>query len=109
MKLTLILISILFPAVLTAQDYAVLFIPDSLVKSADVVKRNEEYVLTIKSSSKFTVYEKHTYTILNSSASNYAHYSAFYDKFNSINAVSGKLFNAWGKQIKHSRKADWQD
>lgn len=72
-----------------AQDYNTLLIPDSLVKSADVVKRNEEYILTIKTSSKYSLYEKHAYTILNAEGSNYAGYVCSYDKFSSINSISG--------------------
>ena len=97
------------PCLIQAQDYNAFFIPDSLVKSADVVVRNEEYTLTIKSPSKYTLYEKHAYTILNSAGSNYAGYVSYYDKFRSINVVSGKMFNRAGKQIKHSKKSDWKD
>jgi hypothetical protein len=109
MKPFILLFSILVPACMLAQDYNAELIPDSLLKSADVVKRNEEYILTIKSPSKHIIYEKHTYTILNSSGSNYAHYLSYYDKFSSINSVTGKLFNKTGKQIKHSKKSDWKD
>jgi hypothetical protein len=92
-----------------AQEYNAFIIPDTLRKSADVVKRNEEYILTIKSAAKFTVYEKHTYTILNSSGSSLANYVTYYDKFTNINSVSGRLFNSMGKQLKHSKKSDWKD
>ena len=109
MKSTILLLLNFLPVFMQAQDYNTLFIPDSLVRSADVVTRNEEYILTIKSPSKYVLYEKHTYTILNSDGSNYASYVSHYDKFRSINAVSGKLFNSSGKQIKHSKKGDWKD
>lgn len=92
-----------------AQEYNVLLIPDSLRKGADVVKRYEEYVLTIKSPAKYTLYEKHAYTILNSSGNGYSRYLTNYDRFTSINSVSGKLFNMMGKEIKHSKKNDWKD
>lgn len=91
------------------QDYNALLIPDSLRKGADIIERDEEYILTIKSVSKFSVYEKHTYTILNAAAAKYARYVTGYDKFCSINSVSGKLFNSSGKQLKHSKKSDWKD
>ncbi len=109
MKCIPLALFLLLPAVISAQEYNTLFIPDSLRKAADVVKRNEEYILTIKSPSKFTVYEKHSYTILNSSGSSLANYVTFYDKFTHINSVSGKLFNSVGKQVKHSKKSDWKD
>lgn len=92
-----------------AQEYNTLLIPDSLKKGADVVKRDEEYILTIKSPSKYTEYERHVYTILNSDASQYATYKTSYDKFSSINSVSGKLLNSMGKEIKHTKKSEWID
>ena len=54
-------------ALVHAQGYNALFINDSLRKGADVIKRNEEYILTIKSPSRYTLYEHHVYTILNPS------------------------------------------
>ncbi|MBC7890043.1 MAG: DUF3857 domain-containing protein [Ferruginibacter sp.] len=109
MKLIFFIFSICISGLTKAQEYNALFIPDSLRKGADVVKRSEEYILTIKTSSKYTVYEKHVYTILNAAASHYADYITHYDKFCSINSVSGKLFNMMGKEIKHSKKSDWKD
>src|SRR5664279_1097285 len=109
MKIIALLGCILFSGILKAQDYNAFFIPDSLQTGADVVKRDEEYVLTIKSPSKYTVYERHAYTILNAAAGKYADYVTSYDKFCSINSVSGKLFNSMGKEIKHTKKSDWKD
>ncbi len=92
-----------------AQEYDALFIPDSLLKGATVVNRDEEYILTIKSSSKYTLYERHVYTILNEGANEYAGYKTFYDKFCNINFVTGKMFNLLGKEIKHTKKSEWTD
>ncbi|MEP6583245.1 MAG: DUF3857 domain-containing protein [Ginsengibacter sp.] len=94
---------------LKAQGNNAFIIPDSLRKGADVVKRDEEYILTIKSPAKFTIYEKHVYTILNSAANKYGDYETSYDKFSSINSLSGKLFNSMGKELKHTKKNDWTD
>ena len=109
MKFFLLAGFIFFPALIKAQDNNALFIPDSLRKDADVVNRDEEYVLTIKSPSKYTVYEKHVYTILNSAASEYADYKTYYDKFCTINSISGRMFNYMGKEIKHTKKSEWKD
>lgn len=92
-----------------AQFYNALLIPDSLRKNADVVKRSEEYVLTIHSPTKYTIYEKHAYTILNASAQEYARYVTYYDKYSSINSVSGTLYNMMGAEVKHLKKKDWTD
>ncbi len=96
-------------SVTQAQEYSALLLPDSLVKGADIIKRSEEYILTIKSPAKFSLSEKHAYSILNSSAIGYASYQSYYDKFSSINNLSGKLFDKWGKQLKHTKKSDWKD
>lgn len=92
-----------------AQVNDVSYIPDSLRKGADVVKRDEEYILTIQSTSKYTIYKRHVYTILNSEANQFAGYKTSYDKFCSINSVSGKMFNAMGKETKHTKKNEWTD
>jgi Domain of Unknown Function with PDB structure (DUF3857)/Transglutaminase-like superfamily len=109
MKSISILILVLLSFMAKGQVNNVSSIPDSLLTGADVVNRNEEYILTIKSASKYTVYEKHVYTILNSAASEFAVYKTNYDKFCSINSVSGKLFNAIGKETKHTKKSEWSD
>ncbi|MES2847502.1 MAG: DUF3857 domain-containing protein [Bacteroidota bacterium] len=109
MRLSLTIIISFLSFMVKAQEYSALLIPDSLRKGADVVKRYEEFVLTIKSPAKYTLYEKHVYTILNEAASHYGVYTTHYDKFCSINAVEGKLYNMMGKEIKHTKKKDWKD
>ena len=109
MKRMLFFLSFGLASVTQAQEYSALLLPDSLVKGADIIKRSEEYILTIKSPAKFSLSEKHAYSILNSSAIGYASYQSYYDKFSSINNLSGKLFDKWGKQLKHTKKSDWKD
>ncbi len=109
MKTLLVLLFCLLFAVANAQEYSMLLLPDSISKGSDLVKRSEEYVLTIKSAAKFSLSEKHVYTILNSAGLEYASYQSYYDKFSSINSLSGKMFDRWGKQIKHTKKGDWKD
>ncbi len=109
MKFTILLFTVFIYGFAKAQEYSAFLIPDSLRKDADVVKRSEEYILTIKSSSRYTLYEKHVYTILSPVLQRYARYTTHYDKFTSINTVSGKLYNSIGKQIKSTKKSDWED
>ncbi|MCW3092723.1 MAG: hypothetical protein JWP81_3792 [Ferruginibacter sp.] len=109
MRLIVFFLAVSISVTCKAQEYNALLVPDSLRKGADVVKRYEEYILTIKSPSRYLVYEKHAYTILNAAARRYADYVTSYDKFCSINSVSGKLFNSMGKETKHSKKSDWKD
>ena len=51
MKFTVLFFAVFIYGFAQAQEYNAFFIPDSLRKDADVVKRSEEYILTIKSSS----------------------------------------------------------
>ncbi len=104
-----VFLSGLFVSLAYSQEYNTLFIPDSLRKNADVVSRYEEYVLTIKSPAKYTLSEKHAYTILNRAATGFAGYTTYYDKFCSIVSLEGKLFNITGSEIRHTKKNDWKD
>jgi Domain of Unknown Function with PDB structure (DUF3857)/Transglutaminase-like superfamily len=109
MKPSLFIFSLFIFCSSKAQEYNALLIPDSLRKGANVVKRSEEYILTVKSPSRYSLYEKHAYTVLNAKANGYATYVTYYGKLSSINYVSGKLFNMMGKEVKHSKKSDWKD
>ena len=109
MRSSVLFFLLMMSCVVRAQDYSSLLIPDSLIKGADVVNRDEEYIVTIKSPLKYTQYERHVYTILNSDANQYANYVTSYDKFCNINFVSGKMFNLMGKEIKHTKKSEWTD
>jgi Domain of Unknown Function with PDB structure (DUF3857)/Transglutaminase-like superfamily len=97
------------PAVLFAQSYNVLLIPDSLKKNADVVVRYDERIMEIKSPGKATVKERHTYTILNEAGARYGNYSSYYDKFTSINYITCTLYDPFGKELKRVKKKDMQD
>jgi hypothetical protein len=94
---------------LSAQDFNVLAIPDSLRRGAHSVKRLEEYVIDIKSPGKARVYERHVYTIMNSNAGHLATYRAYYTQFVRINSVTGVLYSSSGKELKRLKKKDWQD
>jgi transglutaminase-like putative cysteine protease len=97
------------PALLYAQSYNVSLIPDSLKKDANVVVRVDERILEIKSPATATVRERHVYTVLNESGSKFGSYTSYYDKFTSINNMSGTLYDATGKELKHVKKKDMQD
>ena len=55
MKLKLLVIYLSICCNLKAQEYNALLIPDSLRKGANVVKRSEEYILTVKSPSRYSL------------------------------------------------------
>ena len=91
------------------QSYNVSLIPDSLTKDANAVKRYDEFRIEIKEPGKAKTYERHAYTILNEAGDRYAAYYSAYDRFNDINAISGSLFDAAGKELKNVKKKDIED
>jgi len=109
MKKVMIILIVLMPIGLYAQEYNVISIPDSLKTNAHVVKRYEEKIFEIKSPGKATEHERHVYTILDEDGDSYAKYRSWYDKFTSINYISGKLYNPSGKEMKHVKTKDMQD
>lgn len=92
-----------------AQSYNVLLIPDSLKKNARAVVREDEYILEIKSPARAITKEHDVYTILNENGDNIGGFSSEYGRFTSINAISGYLYDAMGKELKHVKKKDMED
>ncbi len=105
----LLLIIVLFPLFVAAQNYNVNQIPDSLKNGADVVKRLEELWVTIKSPSKATIKHKYAITVLNEAGDGFAYYSNSYDKLQSLQDITGHLYDADGKELKKVKKKDIQD
>lgn len=90
-------------------QYPVAVIPDSLTKDARVVTRLDEKTIELKSPGKASVHEHHVFTIMSESGKAFGSYVADYDKFKSLNDVSGTLYDANGKEIKHVKKKDFAD
>ncbi|MCY7291708.1 MAG: DUF3857 domain-containing protein [Ferruginibacter sp.] len=91
------------------QKYNVSSIPDSLKKNADAVKRFEELKVTIKSKSKGIIFHKYAITILNEEGAKFALYQNDYNKLQSLENISGHLYDASGKEIKSVKKKDISD
>ena len=98
-----------FPLILSAQQYSVGLIPDSLKNHADVVTRMTEVIYEIKSPSRAIEHEHHIYTILNESADYLGEYRTHYGSFNNIQFVSGNLYDEAGKKIRHFKTGDMSD
>ncbi len=92
-----------------AQNYSVLFIPDSLTKHANAVKRYEEYRVIIKSADKVIIKHKYAITILNEAGDDHAQYYNSYDKLNDLSNIDGNLYDAMGKKLKNVKKKDIED
>ena len=91
------------------QKYNASTISDSLKKNADAVKRFEELRVTIKSKSKAVIVHKYAITILNEEGAKFALYQNDYDKLQSLENISGHLYDASGKEIKSVKKKDIAD
>ena len=92
-----------------SQKYNAATIPDSLRKNADAVKRFEELRVNIKSKSKAIVTHIYAITILNEEGAKFASYQNYYDKLQSLENISGHLYDAAGKEIKSVKKKDIAD
>ncbi len=107
-KLVLVFAVFFIIAKIHAQ-YPVAAIPDSLRKDTRVVTRLSEKIFEIRSPGKATVHEHYVYTILNETGKNFGGYYTDYDRFKSINDLTGTLYDASGKEIKHIKKKDFAD
>jgi hypothetical protein len=102
-------IGILFTFQSSAQDYSILKIPVELLKDANLIKRNETVEINIKDAGHAIIKRTYAYTILNDKGDPYAEFTSYYDKFQSIDDIEGKLFDATGKELKKVRKKDISD
>lgn len=109
MKQLFIAIFMLAASVVHAQGYDVSLIPDSLKENANAVKRFEVLEVIIKSPSKAVVKHKWAVTILNEQGFKYSWYHNSYDKLQSLEDISGKLFDASGKHLKSIKKKEISD
>ncbi len=84
-------------------------IPDSLTRSANVVKRVDETVVQVKSISKAIIYRKYAYTILNESGQPYASFADIYGRFRHINTITGTLYDKDGNKVRQVKHRDIYD
>lgn len=91
------------------KPYDIKLIPDSLSKNANVVKRVDETIFTVKSLEKIVTYNKVAYTILNEKADNYGYTYESYDKLQDINIFDATLFDADGNKIRSVRRNEVKD
>jgi hypothetical protein len=94
---------------LHAQSYNVALIPDSLKKDARAIVREQEYILEIKSPGKAIEKRHYVFSIFNESGDDMGGYVSGYDKFTSINSLSGTLYDERGKETKRFKKKDMED
>ncbi|MEJ7609669.1 MAG: DUF3857 domain-containing protein [Ferruginibacter sp.] len=109
MKSFLIALFFLIGGYCSAQDYAVSLISDSIKQNADAVKRSDELKVIIRSPSSAIVRRRYAITILNEAGADEAVYENYYNKMQSLENISGQLYDAAGRQIKSVKKKDISD
>jgi len=89
--------------------YKVADIPKELKEKARAVIRNEEKIFEVTSISKGTLKVTYAITVLNKNGLDDANFTEFYDKFRTISAIKGRVFDEYGEQIKRIPSEDIQD
>ncbi|MEO6455136.1 MAG: DUF3857 domain-containing protein [Ginsengibacter sp.] len=88
-------------------NYAASILPENLKKDANAVYRLDERTLDIQSSAKYTFTTHEVITLLNKDAAYHLHQRLHYDKFNKIENVVFKIYDAGGDLIKTYQKKDF--
>lgn len=94
---------------LSAQQYNVLLIPDSLKKNANAVIRTDETQIIIKDIGKAIIQHKYAITILNEAGKKYSVYFNSYSDLTDLHDIDGNLYDAFGKHLKNVKKKDIGD
>jgi len=89
--------------------YPVSAIPEKLLKGANVVKRMEEYEVTVNSLDEMIVRHKYALTIMNENGDDYAPLVEYYDKLNQVRSIEGSLYDSHGVLLKKLKNKDVLD
>ncbi len=103
---------LLMPALAFAggdEDWSVAKISPALIKNANAVLRYEETIFQIKSTKSAVQKYHYVITILNENGDRWAEFTEWYDKMRSLSSIEGRLYDAWGKQLKKVKGKEMQD
>ena len=109
MKMRHLFLLLLLPFGAMAQNYSVSQIPDSVRKGARAILRESEVILEVRSPGKIIEKELKVYTVLSPGGDNLGGFSSGYGMFNTIDGVSGTLYDSLGKVVKKARRKDMED
>lgn len=90
-------------------EYAVSHIAPHLLKNANAVLRTQDIRFEIKNTRETTRHVHYVVTILNENGERWAEFLEYYDRYNTIDAMEGGLYDGNGKLLKKIRKRDLQD
>lgn len=108
MRKILPIVMLLFGEAVYCQNWEVAGIPESMKQSANVVVREENQLLDIKSIDKAFVKNYEVYTILNEKGKERLQIVEITDPFHSLEDLSVKMYDADGKLLKKYNKKDMQ-
>ena len=92
-----------------AQEFATTKITPVLRKNANVIIRNDETTIDVKSETKVAVNYKTVFTILNKQGNDYNTLAAYYDKESALSDIKAVLYDSLGFKIKEYSKSDFAD
>ena len=90
-------------------DYATKNIPATLLPHANSVMRDYSMQIDIISQTEVDIKEHYVLTILNDKADKYAHHAEYSSKLNSIESISGYVYDANGDEVKKIKQSDFMD
>ncbi len=90
-------------------DLSILTLPKELKEGANLVVRNKETVIDVKSVDQMTIKETYVVTVLNKIGHQRLLTAEGYDDHSRITSLEAKVYNAFGKEIKKFRKGDFID
>ena len=88
--------------------YSILALPETLKTNANAVFRLDEEVIEINSPSKYTCKTHQVITLLNNDAARYLNYRLPYNKFEKIENVEIKIYDADASLIRQYHKKDFK-
>ena len=92
-----------------AADLIALTIPAELKEDANMVVRNQEMVINVKSVDQMTIKNVSVVTVLNKVGHQRLSTAVGYDNHSKISSLEARVYNAFGKEIKKFRKNDFID
>ncbi|NOU37374.1 MAG: DUF3857 and transglutaminase domain-containing protein [Ferruginibacter sp.] len=95
--------------IFATNKYDVRLIAPELTKNANIVKRDEDIFVEIKSIGKAYIYTKYAITILNAAGDYASLFYKSYDKLRNVSNIEATLYDDYGEKIKSLKKNDVQD
>lgn len=90
-------------------DLIFLTVPPELLENSNMVIRNNDLTVDVKSIDQMTITNKMVVTVLNKVGHEYVNTAVFYDDHTKVMGAEARIYDALGKEIKKFRKGDFTD